>query len=434
MMSVLLALAASQMLSTYPPPPADTTSSAGSSGQAARSDHTHQGVQLIYKVGSNPNTGNAGPVGLEPGAACTLVQGTDATYSTPKFTFNCTASGGTAHNLLSATHTDTTGAGAEVRGDLVVRNNASQWTRLGIGASGTVLHGGLDPSWSALLTSELSGTITNAQLASSYSGIGACAANQWAWTLNANGAPTCSQPGFSNLSGTATDGQLASAYSGVGSCSAGTHVTALSRNGAPTCATDFDATIQEEGTGLTQRATINFVGPAVTAADDAPGARTKVTVVASGTGACGTDTFVTGLNDGASPNCQGSYVEMREEGTALNRRGIVNFIGPAITATDNAGTGRTDVTVVASGTGACPAGQFQIADVNGGAPTCAQVDGSQLSGIPSCVGAGYALQYSAATNAFSCLATPNTLAVAAARANPGLSKSPCNAVRRTNCK
>ena len=34
-----------------------------------------------------------------------------------------------------------------------------------------------------------------------FSGVGACAANTWASTLNDNAAPTCTQPGFSNLSG-----------------------------------------------------------------------------------------------------------------------------------------------------------------------------------------------------------------------------------------
>lgn len=41
-----------------------------------------------------------------------------------------------------------------------------------------------------------------------FSGIGACAANQWASTLNDTAAPTCTQPAFSNLSGAATDAQI----------------------------------------------------------------------------------------------------------------------------------------------------------------------------------------------------------------------------------
>lgn len=54
---------------------------------------------------------------------------------------------------------------------------------------------------SQVTTAQLSGTITNAQLASSYSGVGACGSHQWSSTLNANAAPTCTQPAYSDLSG-----------------------------------------------------------------------------------------------------------------------------------------------------------------------------------------------------------------------------------------
>lgn len=47
-----------------------------------------------------------------------------------------------------------------------------------------------------------SGALTDAGLASAYSGTGACGANAWAAGLSRNAAPTCTQPGFSNLSGT----------------------------------------------------------------------------------------------------------------------------------------------------------------------------------------------------------------------------------------
>lgn len=60
---------------------------------------------------------------------------------------------------------------------------------------------------SQVATSQLSGTISDAQLASNYSGVGACGANTWVSTLNDNAAPTCTQPAFSNLSGTASISQ-----------------------------------------------------------------------------------------------------------------------------------------------------------------------------------------------------------------------------------
>lgn len=43
-------------------------------------------------------------------------------------------------------------------------------------------------------------------------------------------------------------------------------------------------TIQEEGTSLPQRATLNFIGPAVTATDDPINNRTNVTITATGGG------------------------------------------------------------------------------------------------------------------------------------------------------
>lgn len=51
-----------------------------------------------------------------------------------------------------------------------------------------------DSSISALATSKLTGTVTNAQLASSYSGIGSCPAGQYVTRTNANAAPTCEAP------------------------------------------------------------------------------------------------------------------------------------------------------------------------------------------------------------------------------------------------
>lgn len=57
-------------------------------------------------------------------------------------------------------------------------------------------------------TAQLSGTVTNAQLASSYSGTGGCSSHNWASTLNANASPTCTQPAFSDLSGSPTAAQL----------------------------------------------------------------------------------------------------------------------------------------------------------------------------------------------------------------------------------
>lgn len=79
-------------------------------------------------------------------------------------------------------------------------------------------------------------------------------------------------------------------------------------------------TVQEEGSSLTQRSTLNFIGDSVTAADDVGNSRTNVTVRA--------------------------YSTVQDEGTPLTQRSKLNFIGSAVTVTDNAGTGATDITII----------------------------------------------------------------------------------------
>ncbi len=84
-----------------------------------------------------------------------------------------------ANASLSAERVLTSGTNTTV--DLSVAGQAK------VNFSGTISNASI----SDLATSKLSGTVSNAQLASSYSGIGACAAGTFASTLNANAAPTC---------------------------------------------------------------------------------------------------------------------------------------------------------------------------------------------------------------------------------------------------
>lgn len=291
------------------------------------------------------------------------------------------------------------------------------------------------------------------------SGTGACGSNTWVSTLNDGSAPTCTQPGFSNISGSVAASQLPAPTSttlggvkGTGSaltCSGTNKVTGFDSAGALQCGADVDTgitqayvTAQEEGTGVTQRSIMNFIGPAVTVADDGVNSKTKVTVVASGTGACGGSTWVSTLNDGAAPTCtqpafsnlSGSasasqlplatattvgavkgtgsaltcggtnkatgfaadgtlqcgadvdtgitqaYVTAQEEATSVTQRSILNFIGPAVTVADDAVNSKTKVTVVAAGTGACAANTWVSTENDGAAPTCTQPAFSNLSG------------------------------------------------------
>ena len=75
---------------------------------------------------------------------------------------NCmsTGSGGANHNLLSATHSDTT-AGTVARGDLVVGQSATpSWQRLAIGTANQVFAtDGTDPSWTTLAKAHLPSSI-----------------------------------------------------------------------------------------------------------------------------------------------------------------------------------------------------------------------------------------------------------------------------------
>jgi hypothetical protein len=81
--------------------------------------------------------------------------------------------------------------------------------------------------------------------------------------------------------------------------------------------------IEDEGTPLTDRPTLNFVGSGVVASDD--GEKTVVTVAGGG-----------------------GYDEIQDEGTPLTQRPRINFIGTGVTAVDDAGSNRTNVTIPGS--------------------------------------------------------------------------------------
>jgi hypothetical protein len=149
-----------------------------------------------------------------------------------------------------------------------------------------------------------SGVVADSELASNYSGIGTCGSNTWASTLNDAAAPTCTQPAFSNLSRTVAISQGGTTETAstedavlvgsgttdwqprtVPSCSNATTSKLLYDNSTNTfsCGTDQTSgggaygTIQEEGSSLTQRSTLNFVGNEITCADDAGNTRTNCT-------------------------------------------------------------------------------------------------------------------------------------------------------------
>lgn len=89
--------------------------------------------------------------------------------------------------------------------------------------------------------------------------------------------------------------------------------------------------IQDEGTGLTLRSILNFVGAGVTAADDAANSRTNVTILGGGGG--------------------GSAHTIQDEGTGLAARTNLNFVGDGVTTTDDSGNDATVVTIPGGGAG-----------------------------------------------------------------------------------
>lgn len=79
-----------------------------------------------------------------------------------------------AHNILSAAHGDSTPA-AVVRGDIIIGSVAApntKWTRLGIGASTTYLAGGTEPSWATLNQAAVAGLTTTDGPQFAYLGVG----------------------------------------------------------------------------------------------------------------------------------------------------------------------------------------------------------------------------------------------------------------------
>lgn len=207
-------------------------------------------------------------------------------------------------------------------------------------------------------------------------------------------------------------------------CSAGQYANAIAANGDLTCAqvaysqvtgtpTIFNQTIQDEGSSVTQRSTMNFVGAGVSVADS--GGKTTVTIsgggggcspsgssgqilVDDGAGGCSSttptisgSTITATLSGNASTatalasnptDCSAGqyanaiaasgnltcgqvaysdvsgtptlrYQTVQDEGSGLTQRATINFTGSGITCTDNSGSSRTDCTV--SGSGGAPA-------------------------------------------------------------------------------
>lgn len=115
----------------------------------------------------------------------------------------------------------------------------------------------------------------------------------------------------------------------------GAQIAYASLSGAPTL---YNQTIEDEGTPVTQRSTINFTGSGVSVADS--GGKTTVTV-----------NGITVYNQ-----------TVEDEGTPVTQRSIVNFTGAGVSVAD---TGSKTTVTIAGGSGeAFPVGSVFIAVVS----------------------------------------------------------------------
>jgi hypothetical protein len=182
------------------------------------------------------------------------------------------ASGGVTNTMLAnpsltvTAGTGLSGGGAVALGNSVTLTNTGI---LSLGVSAPIATtGGQTPTLSIT-----SAGVTDALLANSYSGTGACAAGKFVTTLARNAAPTCTAGNLGTVTSVGsgagltggpitstgslsiatagvTDAMLANSYSGTGACAAGQVVTTLARNAAPTCVTASTGTVTSVATGL----------------------------------------------------------------------------------------------------------------------------------------------------------------------------------------
>ena len=139
--------------------------------------------------------------------------------------------------------------------------------------------------------------------------------------------------------------------------------------------------VQEEGTNLTKRNTLNFIGSTVMATDDAANNRTNVTVI--------------------HPE---SYNTVQDEGVNLPQRTTINFVGAGVNAFDYAGV--TTVNITGGGTATYPTIQDEgvslpvqpIIDFQGAGVTATNGVGKTIITIPSAGASRYSGSFYDTTN------------------------------------
>jgi hypothetical protein len=201
------------------------------------------------------------------------------------------------------------------------------------------------------ISSTFSGNLTgNASTATAFQTNPAdCSSNQYATTISATGDLTCSQVAYSQLSGTPTI---------------------------------YYQTVQNAGSALTQRSTINFTGSGITCVDNAGSSRTDCTVTGGGGGSSAFSSLTSGTNTTAA---------------------MIVGTGASLSVTGSGTIAATTAAALATNPADCTSGQYANAIAENGDLTCAQVAYSQISGTPTNP-IGYV--YSAQNTSFT--ATSNT--------------------------
>jgi len=208
----------------------------------------------------------------------------------------------------------------DVKGDLIVATANNTVTRQGIGTDGQVLTAD---------STQTTGIKWATPTGGPGGGVASVTAGNSTITIGGTGTNPTVAVASATLAAKAdlTSGKVPTAELGAGTASSTTFL-----RGDQTWATPAGGgssiTVQDEGTALTQRTAINFVGAGVTATDDSVNSRTTVTIPGGGSG---------------------TSITVQDEGTVLTQRTVLNFTGAGVTATDNV-TGRTDI-IIPGGSG-----------------------------------------------------------------------------------
>jgi len=223
----------------------------------------------------------------------------------------------TAHNLLSATHGDTT-THAVLRGDLIAGIGVvPTWTAVAKGGTNTY------PKWNA------SGDVISSTLAASGIGSPTSCTNQavTAFTLSADAAPTST---CTTITSTFTSGTFSPNAHNILSVSHGDTTAASAVRGDGFFAIGASSTWQRLAHPVATGGYFKWNGTDVVASTGA----------ASGTGSCASHSFETADNSDAAPTCTQPSASDLSDGTT-GTGAVVRAISPALTGTPTSPTQST---------------------------------------------------------------------------------------------